>query len=81
MAGRIVIEYTHKGYSEPDWLQAPLVDCKVTFTQDAPHLAGSLGDVRLELEDRGFTMHGVCQISQRSGGRFYDPTWREVWTG
>ena len=75
---RVVVEYRFRAYSPPDDLEALLTDdCRVTYA-DAPVTGTNLADVRADLEERGFELHGAHPIKTHWAGR-YSPTWREVW--
>ncbi len=77
-ASRVVIEYYFRAYSPPDDLEAfHARDCRITHA-DIPLTGDNLSDIRVDLQARGFEMHGARQTRIRRGGR-YNPTWREVW--
>ncbi|MDY7077435.1 MAG: hypothetical protein SXV54_10990 [Chloroflexota bacterium] len=57
-----MVEYRFRAYSPPDDLEALLTnDCRVTYA-DAPVTGTNLADVRADLEERGFELHGAHPI-------------------
>jgi hypothetical protein len=76
----VVIEYTFKGYTQPNGLEAMAIECKVTHSDALIQgLGGDLAQVRAALDDASYERQPeTAPIERYQAGRWC-PTWREVW--
>jgi hypothetical protein len=76
----VVVEYTWKAYSPPDWWDAlQVTECRVTYADGGIHPEGTLGEIRDVLEDAGFERQEPIQPTKTHRAGRWDLTWREVW--
>jgi hypothetical protein len=76
----VVIDYTFRGYTQPDDVEAMVIECSVTHSDALlGGLRGDLAQVRAALDDAGYERQPeTAPIERYQAGRWC-PTWREVW--